>query len=94
MRLMGYTHWLRRRHSAVLELIDSSVQISQEQHPEYVPHKHIEAIFEATKQWILDQEFAGCNFIKASAEYGQVDEPIHNYAASHKQGVAIEYKSY
>lgn len=45
------------------------------------------AIFDALHDWFRSTDFFGCNFIKASGEFSQAGEAIHDYAAEHKEGV-------
>ena len=37
--------------------------------------------------WFNSKSFYGCNFINASAEYADSNDPIHAYAAEHKQSI-------
>lgn len=49
-------------------------------------------IFDALHDWFQSQTFFGCNFIKASSEYAQTDDPIHQYAAKHKEELRLGLK--
>ncbi len=49
------------------------------------PAGQILASFDALKEWFEQDEFRGCMFIKAGAEYQEADHPIHVQAARHKQ---------
>lgn len=42
-------------------------------------------IFDAYELWIKRQDFYGCLFINASAEFPDADSPIHMVCAEHKQ---------
>ncbi len=49
------------------------------------PAEQILVSFDALKEWFEEDEFRGCMFIKAGAEYQDPDHPIHAQAAEHKQ---------
>ena len=52
----------------------------------YIDHKYgkLMAMFDAIDEWINSDRFFGCNFINASAEFSDIEHPIHRYAADHK----------
>ncbi|MFT7558854.1 MAG: AcrR family transcriptional regulator [Flavobacteriales bacterium] len=75
---------LKRRSDALSNMLNEKINDSKLAHPEWASIRHIDAIFEATNQWINSQGFYGCNFIKAGAEYSAPEHPIHNFAAKHK----------
>ena len=75
---------LERKHDATITYIENYISASQENNPNYPAHKHTFAIFDAVKDWMSQEDFTGCNFINASAEYGKPDDPIHQCAAKHK----------
>lgn len=78
---------LKIRHEEVLTLINGHLYESKKSNPEISDHNHIKSIFCAYDVWINSDEFTGCNFINASAEYSQIDNPICLYAARHKQTI-------
>lgn len=45
------------------------------------------ALFDTMHAWFNSPDFFGCNFINASAEYSDADDPIHRLAAEHKDAV-------
>lgn len=49
------------------------------------PRDRLAAIFTALEAWFQSDEFSGCCFINATAEYGDKDDPIHGAAAEHKR---------
>ncbi|WP_050604735.1 TetR/AcrR family transcriptional regulator [Ruegeria sp. 6PALISEP08] len=49
------------------------------------PAEQILVSFDALKEWFEEDEFRGCMFIKAGAEFQDRDHPIHVQAAEHKQ---------
>lgn len=49
------------------------------------PKGQLLAIFDALEEWFLRPEFRGCMFIKASAEFQELDHPIHVQSAEHKR---------
>jgi AcrR family transcriptional regulator len=48
------------------------------------PQDRLLAIFDALEEWFSSEEFSGCMFINASAEFADADDPIHMVAAEHK----------
>ena len=48
------------------------------------PQDRLLAIFDALEEWFSSDDFSGCMFINASAEFGDADDPIHMVAAEHK----------
>jgi AcrR family transcriptional regulator len=49
------------------------------------PRDRLVALFTALEAWFQSDEFTGCCFINATAEYGDKDDPIHAAAAEHKR---------
>lgn len=45
------------------------------------------AVFDSLDEWFNSAAFFGCNFINASAEYTDVNDPINKFTAFHKQTV-------
>jgi AcrR family transcriptional regulator len=48
------------------------------------PQDRLLAIFDALEEWFTGDEFSGCMFINASAEFADAEDPIHMVAAEHK----------
>ena len=48
------------------------------------PLRKLEAIFEVLEAWIQGDDFRGCMFINAAAEFSRKDEAISKVAADHK----------
>ena len=71
------------RHENVLLTIKNNIDASCEQ-----GSARVLAIFDGLDTWFNSETFFGCNFINASAEYANVDEPIYTYAVAHKQSIA------
>ncbi|MDE4134016.1 TetR family transcriptional regulator [Phaeobacter sp. QD34_3] len=69
LRDENFRHWLYRR---IEELSDT-------------PEGQLLAMFDALSEWFEKPEFRGCMFIKASAEFQEVNHPIHAQSAAHKQ---------
>lgn len=44
-------------------------------------------LFDELDEWFHSEDFYGCNFIHASAEYAQEDADIQAFAAAHKEKV-------
>lgn len=49
------------------------------------PRDRLAALFTALESWFTSEEFSGCCFINATAEYAAKDDPIHAAAAEHKR---------
>ena len=49
------------------------------------PEKQLLAMFDVLNEWFSQNEFRGCMFIKASAEFQDKTHPIHVQAAEHKR---------
>lgn len=49
------------------------------------PRGQLIAMFDALKEWFAKEGFQGCMFIKASAEYQDVTDPIYVFSAAHKR---------
>ena len=48
------------------------------------PRDRLVALFAVLADWFCSDDFAGCCFINASAEYSAKENPIHQAAAEHK----------
>ncbi len=64
-----FRNWLYRRME---ELADT-------------PKDQLIAMFDALQEWFDDPEYRGCMFIKASSEFQECSDPIHQQAADHKR---------
>jgi len=49
------------------------------------PRGQLLALFDVLGEWFAQDDFRGCMFIKASAEYQERDHPIHVQSAEHKR---------
>lgn len=49
------------------------------------PKQRLLAVFDVLGEWFAQEEFRGCMFINAAAEYCGLDQPIGDLAARHKQ---------
>ncbi len=70
---------LARRDERFLAWIDGRLRALAE-----TPRDRLLAMFDALGEWFQSDDFSGCMFINASAEFGQADNPIHKAAADHK----------
>lgn len=73
---------LQQRHTQILVMIKAKVEEAKQ-----AGSSAVLAIFDALHQWFNGDDFYGCNFINASAEYADAQDPIHAFAAQHKQAV-------
>jgi AcrR family transcriptional regulator len=56
------------------------------------PEKRLVAVFDWLVTWIGSKEFRGCAFLKAMAEYQNLDDPIHQAALAHKVALTGEIR--
>ncbi|WP_044875043.1 TetR family transcriptional regulator [Pseudomonas sp. LFM046] len=56
------------------------------------PRDAILRVFDGLHAWISDQEFCGCAFINAAAEFHDRDHPVHRIAASYKAGTQAYFR--
>ncbi len=53
--------------------------------PSLGPRDRLLAVFDAMSQWHGGPDFRGCLFLKASGEYPEYEDPVHEVAADHKR---------
>lgn len=51
------------------------------------PRERLLAVFDFHEEWFTGNEFCGCMFINASAEFSAADSPPRRLAAEHKQEI-------
>ncbi|MBA3067597.1 MAG: TetR/AcrR family transcriptional regulator [Hyphomonas sp.] len=56
------------------------------------PAQRLLAVFDALREWLLEPEFRGCMFVKASAEFQDRASPIHAASAEHKRLLQIYFE--
>jgi AcrR family transcriptional regulator len=56
------------------------------------PGRRLEAVFDWLVAWIGSKEFRGCTFLKAMAEYQNLDDPIHQAALAYKVALTAEIR--
>src|SRR5580700_10292724 len=56
------------------------------------PEKRLEAVFDWLVAWIGSKDFRGCAFLKAMAEYQNLDDPIHRAALANKVALTAEIR--
>ena len=49
------------------------------------PRARLRALFDVLDDWFESNDFKGCMFINAAAEFSDHDDPIHFAAAEHKR---------
>ena len=49
------------------------------------PRGRLLTLFDALEEWFEDEHFTGCTFVKASCEYGRLEDPIHAAALEHRR---------
>ncbi len=54
------------------------------------PRDALLAVFDTLDEWIRSEDFYGCMFINASAEFAQATDPVHVIAAEHKR-LVLDY---
>lgn len=78
---------LHQRHEDFMAKMRTSVARlvpQQEGDPRMSP---VLAFFDGLDEWFASDDFTGCTFINASAEYPRSDCPIHRACAGHKKRV-------
>lgn len=75
---------LYRRDQQLLELLENSIEQLAPQQQCQPQFARIMAFFDALDSWINSDNFFGCMFINASAEYHQADNPVHIACTEHK----------
>lgn len=73
---------LQQRHEQVLMMINSKINTATQ-----AGCSGLLAIFDALDTWFKSDDFYGCNFINATAEYAEAHHPIHLFSAQHKQSI-------
>lgn len=73
---------LQERHEQVLTMIKTKLATITE-----TGSKNVLVIFDALNDWFNSDDFYGCSFINATAEYTDSMNPIHIFAAQHKQSI-------
>ena len=80
---------LKQRHDELYESTQAGLDAAVEKQDQPVL-----AIFDQLKRWFQQDDFFGCNFIKACAEYADEASEIHRYAAWHKQSMRDLLQAY
>jgi len=73
---------------AVLKLRDENFRnwfINRIEELASTPRDKLIVMFDALREWFAQPDYCGCMFINASAEYQNLDHPIHMQAAEHKR---------
>lgn len=78
---------LALRHTMFMRRMQLFVQ---ERHVPDRPLAYIDFI----AQWVQESDFCGCYFINASAEYSDLQAPVHQQANAHKQAVLHDLVAY
>ena len=71
---------LRRRDETFRNWFMRSVEASAES-----PRDQLLAVFDVLEQWIRQEDFCGCTFINATAEFGERGDAIQGSCAEHKR---------
>ncbi len=75
---------LEYRHQNLVELFEETIRTSRKANPQADDSYHLHAFFDALQTWFEDDNFFGCNFINASAEFADREHPVHQFACQHK----------
>lgn len=79
---------LNRRHEESMQQFRHYVEQSKQSFPGREKEAHALAVFDALHDLINGACFYGCNFINASAEYANPQDPINTVSASHKKALS------
>lgn len=78
---------LESRQQIALDLLASALQGLS-------PREALLRIFDGLHVWIHEQDFCGCSFINAAAEFQSREHPIHQQAAAFKQAFAAFFREH
>ena len=84
---------LRRRHHSFDTWLREFVDARSSSKYRGEPAGAMLAVFDGLDRWFRSENFCGCNFINASAEYGDRDDPIHELVKQHKSDLRDYLKS-
>ncbi|AOE84639.1 TetR/AcrR family transcriptional regulator [Pseudomonas sp. TCU-HL1] len=57
------------------------------------PREAILRVFDGLDEWLKQEEFCGCAFINAAAEFHDRDHPVHRLAASYKSSTRQYFRT-
>ncbi|HED32687.1 MAG TPA: TetR family transcriptional regulator [Gammaproteobacteria bacterium] len=76
---------LKKRDDEFMVWLDDAImRLTPHQQGDPRIHKLL-ALFDALHEWISSDAFSGCNFISASIEFKQEDDPVHIAAGAFKK---------
>jgi AcrR family transcriptional regulator len=93
---MTLYHHFRSKEELILAVLEKRGRETLESLRQFLdaknrsPEKRLEAVFDWLVAWIESKEFRGCAFLKAMAEYQNLDDPIHQAALAHKTALTAE----
>ena len=73
---------LERRNQQWMEWFKRRVEASAS-----MPEERLLFLFDVLEEWFDQEDFRGCAFINASAEFAPADHPVHRCAADHMEAV-------
>ncbi|MEC9372243.1 MAG: TetR/AcrR family transcriptional regulator [Planctomycetota bacterium] len=91
-RMTLYNHF-KSKDELVVAAMRRRDEIFRERMMKYVeskaktPRERIAAVFDFHEDWFTGNEFCGCMFINASAEFSVAESAPRRVAAEHKQGI-------
>jgi AcrR family transcriptional regulator len=92
-----YKHF-RSKEELILAVLERRSDLFREsfsrflQAKERTPEQRLLSVFDWLISWTKSKEFRGCFFQKAMAEYGGLDDPIHQAALAHKAAFQAEIR--
>jgi AcrR family transcriptional regulator len=95
---MTLYHHFRSKEELILAVLEKRDHMTFESLTQFLdtkkrtPRKRLEAVFDWLVAWIGSKEFRGCAFLKAMAEYQNLDDPIHQAALAHKAALTAEIR--
>ncbi len=75
---------LQLREERFFDNLQQRAQQLQAEHYNGEPAGALWALFDTVGEWMRGDDFCGCTFINASAEFGELSDPAHRLAAEHK----------
>jgi len=95
---MTLYHHFRSKEELILAVLKKRDQTMFESLNQFLdakrrpPEKLLEAVFDWLIVWIGSKGFRGCAFLKAMAEYQNLNDPIHQAALAHKVALTAEIR--
>ena len=78
---------LERWDKKFAKMVEDNLEANASKQTTDTQFKYVLAFFDIIDNWINSDNFCGCVFINASAEYPDPDDPVHQVCTRHKRSV-------